>query len=64
MKNLLPALVLALSGAVVAIAAPAPELPDMSELPQVEAFGDIGVFNGGASADEARCKKEPQKASD
>lgn len=63
MKNLLPALTLALSGAVVAVAAPAPDLPELSAdarapLPQVESIGGVDVLNGGASLGEAEYMKQ------
>lgn len=63
MKNLLPALTLALSGAVVAVAAPAPDMPELSAdavplLPQVETIGGVGVLNGGASLREADYMKQ------
>lgn len=63
MKNLLPALTLALSGAVVAVAAPAPDLPELSAedrtpLPQVESIGGVDVLNGGASLGEADYMKQ------
>jgi hypothetical protein len=56
--NLLPALTLALSGAVVAVAAPAPDPPDLSPearapFPRVESAGGIDYLNGGASLAEA-----------
>lgn len=64
MRNLLPALTLALSGAVVAVAAPAPDLPELGAtdaaplLPQVETIGGVGVLNGGASLREADYMKQ------
>lgn len=58
MNNLLPAITLALSGAVVAVAAPAPDLPDVTAdarapFPQVESSGGVDYLNGGASLGEA-----------
>jgi len=63
MKNLLPALTLALSGAVVAVAAPAPDMPELSAdaaplLPQVETIAGVSVLNGGASLREADYMKQ------
>lgn len=63
MNNLLPALTLALSGAVVAVAAPAPDLPDLAAearapFPQVESVGGVDVLNGGASLAEADYMKQ------
>lgn len=58
MNNFLPALTLALSGAVVAVAAPAPDLPELSgaaraPFPQVESAGGVDYLNGGVSLGEA-----------
>lgn len=63
MNTLLPALTLALSGAVVAVAAPAPDLPDLTAdarapFPQVESVGGVDVLNGGASLGEADYMKQ------
>lgn len=63
MNNLLPALTLALSGAVVAVAAPAPDLTDLAAdarppFPQVESVGGVDVLNGGASLGEADYMKQ------
>lgn len=64
MKNLLPAITLALSGAVVAVAAPAPDLSAdyavdaRPPLPQVESSNGIDYINGGASLGEAQYMKQ------
>lgn len=63
MNHLLPALTLALSGAVVAVAAPAPDLTSLAAdarapFPQVESVGGVDVLNGGASLGEADYMKQ------